>query len=131
MSSELWGIDDPREARRIERAANDRARSRFRVLLYLGGFGALAAGIGKLLTPYYPIFANVAALIVFVLGLLIYCAGEFSRYLRAKDEVLKSMGRCLSCGYKLEPSKEAPCPECGRLKSPNGTQGAGQTQGSQ
>jgi Flp pilus assembly protein TadB len=111
---ELWGIDDPQELQRIERAVNARTRSYFRVFLYVGGSGLLAAGIGRFLAPHYPTLATLAVIIVFAFGLLVYLAGEFARYLRAKAEVLRSMGRCLNCGYKLEPSKRRSCPECGR-----------------
>lgn len=117
MSEDLWGIDDPQEVQRIERAANTRARSHIRVFLYLGVSGAFAAVFIKLLVPYYPVFGLVAAGAVFLFGLLAYFAGEFSRYLRAKSEVLASMGRCLNCGYKLEAREEALCPECGRSRS--------------
>ncbi|HKQ48524.1 MAG TPA: hypothetical protein VJZ71_10675 [Phycisphaerae bacterium] len=116
MSEDFWGIDDPQEVERIEHAINARTQSHFRVIFYLGGFGAVAAAIGKLLGPHYPVLAVIASIAVFLFGLLTHIACEVSRYERAKAEVLTSMGRCLNCGYKLEPHTESSCPECGRTR---------------
>jgi hypothetical protein len=117
MSAELWGIDDPQEVQRIKRAVNERTRSYFRPFIYFGVFGALAVAVWNLLSPYYPVFAGIAMLAMFFVGVLIWSAGEFSRYLRVKAEVLESMGRCANCGYKLEP-RASSCPECGQPKNP-------------
>jgi hypothetical protein len=54
MTDELWGIDDPKERRRIDRAAKSRFSSIGPLLLSMLLVGIVGVVIMRLLRPYFP-----------------------------------------------------------------------------
>jgi Flp pilus assembly protein TadB len=113
----LWGIDDPRVVKSIWRACWVRQSS---IVWLFGVFLAGCAGVGLITFVVTDVLGGPGWLgsITFVLSVAasvhIFDVQCRRRLMRALPEVLRSMGRCVRCGYQLDvDAASASCPECG------------------
>lgn len=116
VKEELWGIDDPKERRRIERAAKARFSSIGPLFLVMVLIAILGAAIGILLRAFVPQLDFLGAAIAILMVFPMYNRREAIRLRRERIEVLRSLGRCVNCGYLLNTVSDAQCPECGLRK---------------
>lgn len=116
LEENLSGIDDPKVLRSIERRCFWRGPIYGPVLTV-----ALPVTLGlclvvRILAAYVPAFADHRDILRFVaIGIGGLIAGKLISRGAQKmlPEVLRSMGRCESCGYLLAGSTAERCPECG------------------
>lgn len=113
----LWAIDDVAERERILRASL--ARVGIRPLLVTMLLAGLALGAGKVVlqawgVPTWGQYVWIAA------GSLISVDSlhrwERRRAIRELGAILRSLGRCSTCGYRLSTPEPSRCPECGTLE---------------
>ena len=122
----LWGIDDPATIIEIERACGSvrhmgaRPSKRASKRLILGIICAfVVVGLASYLASRYGAVGRGwewcvigVAIGVAYSHLTVWWAERPA--MKALPEVLRSMGRCMNCGYKLDPETDKKCPECGR-----------------
>jgi len=114
LHKELRGIDDPALVASIRRACLWRSDSIAPALALAIAVGACSGVIIGVLrdTLGWPgwrfgsFFSGASA----TLAVSMYLR---RRAMKLLPEMLRSMGRCTRCGYKLEESGKDKCPECG------------------
>ena len=113
----LWGIDDPRVVKSIWHACWVRQSS---IVWLVGGLLAGGAGVGLIAFVVTRVLGGpgwLGTLTAMIgVGVMVHVITVYGRkrLMRALPEVLRSMGRCVRCGYKLDvDAASASCPECG------------------
>jgi hypothetical protein len=112
---ELWGVDDAKEVRRIQRLANKEfrfTRAFWKGSLICGGVTGLLVLVFDLvdLKPEW-LRGGMAGAIGGVATSFV-----LDRHRRAAlRPILKGEHRCTKCGYDLKNNANETCPECGQM----------------
>ena len=114
---ELWGIDDPKVIESIRTEAARRSRGVIRgvlLLLAIGLCGGVVIGISEMFVsvPSWMAGGLVGGVAVYVISKV--RGGRLDSELPG---VLRELGRCVQCGYKLDEADSQTCPECGGAAS--------------
>ena len=116
LEQNLSGIDDPKVLRAINRRCLWKGRSYGPVLaVAVPVMVALCVAV-KLLTNFVPWCAEHGGVLWILPGAVggVLVGAYINLGLKkALPEVLRSMGRCESCGYSLTGATTDRCPECG------------------
>lgn len=114
----LWGIDDPKERRRLALRASLRGRTLHRLFIHvviLLGAGLAFGGLVAVIETTANIRMNsIDGWLTGALfgGLSVYIANRHRR--RELPHVLHADGRCTRCGYRVADTGVNACPECGK-----------------
>ena len=114
IDQDLWGVDDPSELASIRRkclyASNTLGAVGLCLLLLSVCLGVLGGAVSELL----PGLRFGAWLIPGALGVPILSWYWRRSARRELPHVLRSMNRCVTCGYDLSECSASKCPECGQ-----------------
>ena len=115
LEDELWGIDDPVVVDSIRRACIWRSTTIAPALGLMGICicGAAVVELVKYVLAWYAWPEYVTVMVATAAGVRIGTAHLRRCAMRALPDVLRSMGRCTDCGYKLDAVTSERCPECG------------------
>jgi len=117
FNKELWGVDDHATVDSIWRVCYRRSTSVRAVLvaaMVCGACNGLICGILMTLLRLHG--WRLLSAQSLALGLTLYLVHLCRKHRAARllPEVLRSMGRCARCGYRLDDHGANPCPECGQ-----------------
>jgi hypothetical protein len=116
LEKQLWGVDDPTIIAAVRRECFRRSNAWAHALLAVIAVGAVGGVFRAVLDLTLGCRGWQATLLTTFVALAAVLTSAIvlkRRAAKVLPEVLRSMGRCTHCGYRLDVHHVERCPECG------------------